>query len=218
MKKNFLITTFIFVFGFVLLPSFSFSQGMMENTAVVSDGHTAREEAEGKIILEKLQAKQAACADLSDDDFEKLGEYFMGTMMGASHEAMNIMMVGMMGKDGEEQMHIAIGKRMSNCEPDASIPQNIMNMMMGGGMMGGSGNSMMNFGTFGLFGWIFVVLLWVLVIVSIVALIKWLMAQPRGSHDHARDHENPPLEILKERYARSEIDRKEFEEKKKALD
>src|SRR3989304_6253781 len=119
MKKNFLITTFIFVFGFVLLPSFSFAQGMMENTAVVSDGHTAREE--------------AACADLSDDDFEKLGEYFMGTMMGASHEAMNIMMVGMMGKDGEEQMHIAIGKRMSNCEPDASIPQNIMNMMMGGG-------------------------------------------------------------------------------------
>jgi len=235
--KKFFIITFIFVFGFALLPNFSFAQGMMGNNmmggadavAQSEGGHTALEEAEGKAIWEKLQAEKLQCEDLTDENFGALGEYFMGQMAGEQHEAMNNMMIQMMGEDGEKEMHIAMGKRMSGCESDAPMPQSMtnggmmpmmMNMMMGGGMMGGGNNSMMgNFttnpsGWFGWgFGWIFMILWWVLIIAGIIALIKWLTRQSRGTHNH----EKSSLEILKERYAKGEIDRKEFEEKKKDL-
>src|SRR3990167_3690007 len=227
MKKIFFITIsiFIFIFSFALLPNFSFAQGMMGNTATVSDGHTAREEAEGKVVLEKLQTKELACKDLSDDNFGTLGEYFMGQMAGDSHAAMNAMMIQTHGEEGEEQIHIVMGKRLSGCDTSAAFPVGsggwmpMMNMMWGGWSSpfgsNNSTNNMMNFGfgTMGGFGWIFMVLWWVLIIAGIVALIKWLTSQSRGTHNH----EKSALEVLKERYAKGEIDKKEFEEKKKDL-
>src|SRR3989339_1445195 len=193
MKKIFFITIFIFVFGFALLPSFSFAQGMMGNTATVSDDHTAREEAEGKAAWEKLQTKELACKDLSDDNFGTLGEYFMGQMIGESHEAMNNMMIQMMGEQGEEQMHAVMGKRLSGCATSAAFPsqgESFMPMMQ---MMMGGWSSPFGFTPFGGFDWIFMILWWVLIIAGVVALIKWLMNQSRGNHDH----EKSPLEIFK---------------------
>ena len=189
------------------------------------DNHTAREEAEGEIVWQKLQSKEVACADLSDEDFGALGEYYMGQMLGDSHEAMNEMMIQMHGEEGEEQIHVVMGKRLSGCDTSASVPgisggwMPMMNMMWGGwsSPFGGnnSTNNMMNFGfgPFGSFGWIFMILWWGLIIAGIVALIKWLTSQSRNSH---RDGKSA-LEILKERYAKGEIDKKEFEEKKKDL-
>ncbi len=192
----------IFIITLVTIPSMVFAQPMMgTQSAVSSDGHTAREEAEGKAIWEKLQAKQLECKNLTDDNFDSLGEYFMGQMAGSSHEVMNNMMVRMMGEEGEKQMHIAMGKRNSGCGV-GFMP------MMGsswGGMMGG-------WGGFGL-GWIFMIIFWILIILGVVALVRYL----GGTKQNNTDRTNTPLDILKERYAKGEIGKKEFEEMKKDL-
>ena len=221
MKK---ITWTVFgALGVTLLLSGSVSaQGMLGSGAVNSDNHTAREEAEGKIVWEKLQAKQSSCADLSKDDFGVLGEYFMGQMTDASHETMNAMMTQMMGEQGEEQMHVVLGKRLSGCDNSAAFPSQaadflpMMNMMTGGWSsplgFNQTSNAMMNF-SFMPFGWIFMVLWWALFIAGIIALVKWLAQQSQGVNEPKKSS----LEILKQRYARGEIDKKEFEEKKKDL-
>lgn len=156
----------------------------------------------------------------------------MGKMIGDSHAAMNAMMVQMHGEDGEEQIHIVMGKQLSDCDTSATFPREssgwmpMMQMMFPfhigsdeqeGGWSSPFGfnqtNNMMNFGYgFGSFGWISMILWWVLIIAGIVALLKWVINQSRGGISG-----KSALDILKERYAKGDIDRKEFEEKKKDL-
>ena len=68
----------------------------------------------------------------------------------------------------------------------------------------------------GWMGGIFMLIFWVLVIVGMVFLIKWLIHASRG-HSEVRPGSSSALEIIKERYARGEIEKAEFEEKKKDL-
>lgn len=64
------------------------------------------------------------------------------------------------------------------------------------------------------FGMISVVLFWVLVILGIVILVKWIAGSSSGP---GQPPAKTALDILKERYARGEIDKQEFEEKKRDL-
>ena len=78
------------------------------------------------------------------------------------------------------------------------------------------GPGMMGWGMMGWFGPIFMVIFWIAVIVGIIFLIRWLVVSTRGGISGSRSEESA-LEILKKRYARGEINKEEFEEKKKDL-
>jgi len=80
-----------------------------------------------------------------------------------------------------------------------------------GGIMGGMG----------WVGMIFQIVFWIVLLVVLGLLIRWLL---QGSGNREQGRGNPPgdggnraLEILKERYARGEIDKEEFEQKKRDL-
>jgi putative membrane protein len=66
------------------------------------------------------------------------------------------------------------------------------------------------------FGNIVMLAFWIAVIVGIIFLVRWLVISTGSSGRSART-EDSALEILKRRYARGEINKEEFEEKKKAL-
>ena len=82
----------------------------------------------------------------------------------------------------------------------------------------GHGPGMMGWGYgMGWFGIIIMAAFWIAVIVGIVFLIRWLVVSTRtgGRGDRPEDS---ALEILKRRYARGEINKEEFEEKRKDLE
>lgn len=80
-------------------------------------------------------------------------------------------------------------------------------MMHGFGYWGG-------FGGWGIFNYILMLAFWILVIVGIVFLIKYLIVHSSGQQKSSGEN---PLDILKRRYAKGEISKEEFEKMKKDL-
>lgn len=85
-------------------------------------------------------------------------------------------------------------------------------------MMGNWGE----FGWWGMgFGFLFMALFWLLIVLGIVALIRWLMRESqsgRAQDESILPRDKTPLEIVQERYARGEIDRDEYEQKRRDLE
>jgi putative membrane protein len=64
------------------------------------------------------------------------------------------------------------------------------------------------------FGGLLMLLFWVLIIVGIAALVRGFLPRSGGVSPAAPES---PLEILKRRYAKGEVDKAEFEEKKRDI-
>jgi putative membrane protein len=96
----------------------------------------------------------------------------------------------------------------------------VLVFILDGGGRAQMGPGMTGWGHWGYgMGWFWTIIMvafWIAVIVGIVFLIKWLVISTTTRGPVAKS-EDSALEILKKRYARGEIDKEEFEEKKKDL-
>ena len=80
-------------------------------------------------------------------------------------------------------------------------------------MWHGFGN--MGWGWFGV-GMIPMIVFWVVVILALAALVKWLSGGERGSERGFSGQR--PIDILKARYAKGELTREQFEQMKRELE
>ncbi len=201
MKKVIFLTIFIiFALAFSINSVLADSQSDHQNEINV-----------GKALVET----KVDCNKLTDEQFEAIGEYLMEQMHpGESHEAMHQMMGMKEGTKYHKNLHINMAKKMycnQNSMMDSGELMGTMPMM---NMIG----NMMNWSNWGFgmgwswFGRIFMLSFWLIIIFSIIALIRWLINQSKPEMK-----EKSALDFLKERYAKGEIDEKEFEEKKKNL-
>ncbi len=158
------------------------------------------------------------CKSLSDSQLEIIGEYYMEQMHpGESHELMHRMMGLKEGSEDEEQFHINMAKAIYCGEANDIMGAG----MMGGGMMpmmmgGNMGYGMMGNNPFGYgYGyWSFWNIIWSLFWIGLIVLVIWLIykfiIKREGLHE-------TPIVILKKRFAKGEITKKEFEGMKKEL-
>ena len=63
-------------------------------------------------------------------------------------------------------------------------------------------------------GMVHMLLFWALIILAIVAIVRYLSSTSRREISSDRD----PLDILRVRYAKGEIDKQEFDEKRRDLE
>jgi putative membrane protein len=78
-----------------------------------------------------------------------------------------------------------------------------------------TGPGMMGWGLLSWFGPFMMMIFWIAIILAIIFFIRWLSFSTRAGG--TSKPEDSALDILKKRYARGEINKEEFEEKKKDL-
>lgn len=214
MKKS-LILTIILAAVFAVSPYFSLAQSPSSSAAVSVDD-VLSEIRQSQNVSQNSDIK---CDKMTNDQFEKLGDAVEDVMH--PNEAQQDLMEQMMGGEGSNSlkaMHILMGQRYLGCGgyggmrdrffgPGYNYGMPMMNWDdgYGYGMMG-------NYGTWGWLGWIFMVLFWILVVVALISFVRWLATRDREEH-----RGRSALDILKERYAKGEINKEEFEAKKKDL-
>ena len=180
---------------------------LLSTAAVLAqEGHNNEIE-EGK----KLVESKISCNKLSNEQLEAIGDYYMEQMHpGEAHEIMDNMMGGE-GSESLKQVHINMAKRIY-CNDNVYISYGMMGSggmmnMMGRGMMGiyPTSYAYSNYGYWNIF--------WILLFAAVIFLIVWIIHR-FGIKKTASE---TPLNILRKRFAKGEITKKEFEDMKKDL-
>ncbi len=152
-----------------------------------------------------------SCDKITDEQLEAIGDYYMEQMHpGESHELMDNMMGGE-GSESLKQVHINMAKRLY-CNDAVYIGYGMMGSggmmnMMGRGMMGNYPASY-DYSKYGYWN-IFQIFLFAAVIFLIVWIIHRFGIKNTTSET--------PLTILRKRFAKGGITKKEFEDMKKKL-
>ena len=155
--------------------------------------------------IKSLIDSGVSCSELTNEQLEEIGDYYMEQMHpGEAHEIMDNMMGGE-GSESMKKVHINMARRLY-CNENVYIGYG---MMGSGGMMGnyqpyyGYSNS----GYWNLF--------WIVFLVATIILIA-LLVYKFGVKKAASSE--TPLSILKKRFARGEITKKQFDNVKRDLE
>ena len=175
-------------------------------TVVAQRSHDSEIE-EGK----KLVESKISCDKLSNEQLESIGDYYMEQMHpGEAHGIMDNMMGGE-GSASLKQVHINMAKRLY-CNDNVYIGYGMMGSggminIMGRGMMGGypASYAYSNYSYWNIF--------WILLFTAVIFLIIWIVYR-FGIKKTAPE---TPLNILRKRFAKGEITKKEFEDMKMEL-
>lgn len=191
------------------------------------------EEQRGADLLTAVEREEADCAELDSADFDAIGEFAMGRMLGGSqaHAAMDEVTTRMMGASGLDRMHEAMGQRFAGC--GASGPAaGYGGMMATAQMMGGLGGPP---GTYGAAGsdaypgsggvmgfdrnlddgddwpgaWMAIVML---VLVLGLGVGVFAIARPRGQAGPTA------VDVLAQRFARGDITTEDYERRRTLLE
>ncbi|RJR15033.1 hypothetical protein C4579_03120 [Candidatus Microgenomates bacterium] len=148
MKKRYALIILLLTFSLLVLPTQVRAQMMgVDNQLATSETEHANLDEVLADLLAKYNVTSVQdldCNELTDDDFESVGEGWMSLMHPETevHERMDAMMGGE-GSQSLRQAHIQMGSNYLGCSPAGY--RNGMGMM-GGGMMTGNGmmgNAMM---------------------------------------------------------------------------
>ena len=151
----------LFVFIILMLILFNFTVAHGEETFAQAE----------EIIKQKI-----SCDNLTDEQLEILGDYYMEQMHpGEAHESMDDMMGGE-GSESLKQVHINMGS-VFYCKENKSMSSDMMMQMMNSEMMSrtnyGYGMTGNYYGGYNVIDWIFIIL----AIIVLVLLIFWLIKQ-----------------------------------------
>jgi len=166
--------------------------------------------------IKSLMDSGASCSQLTNEQLEEIGDYYMEQMHpGEAHEIVDNMMGGE-GSESLKQVHINMARRLY-CNENVYIGYGMMGY--GGliGIMNRVGGSMMgnyqpyySYNNYGYWN-----LLWIVFLVAIIIIIALMIYKFRVKKVFSS---GTPLNILKKRFARGEITKKQFDDIKRDLE